>query len=34
MNEHQIKWLRKHGYSEVAIKEIGTHQMILLGKGK
>jgi hypothetical protein len=32
MNEHQKKWLKKHGYGEIAIKEIDMHQKILLGK--
>lgn len=34
MNEHQRKWLRKHGYTEIAVKEIDIHQKILLGKVK
>ena len=32
MDEYYRKWLEKHGYSEVAIREIGVHQKILLGK--
>ena len=32
MNEYQKKCLKKHGYTEIAIKEIDLHQKILLGK--
>ena len=32
MNEHYRGWLKKHGYTEIAIKEIELHQKILLGK--
>ena len=34
MNEYQREWLRKHGYTEIAIKEIDLYQKILLGKVK
>ena len=32
MNEWQKKWLRKHGYSGVAILEIENHHNVILGK--
>lgn len=34
MNENQKKWLRKHGYTDIAIKEFELHQNILLGKAR
>ena len=34
MNEYQRRWLRKYGYTEIAIKEIDLHQKILLGDKK